>query len=71
MGKPHLNGQPHKSSGGKMVESELVEIPKGWSLGKFGSLVRIVNGYAIKNKDFKEIGEDGFLKIRKCKWQCS
>jgi len=27
---PNENGQPYKSSGGKMVESELGEIPKGW-----------------------------------------
>jgi len=60
MGKPHLNGQPHKSSGGKMVESELVEIPKGWSLGKFGSLVRIVNGLQLKTKTLKKLVKTAF-----------
>ncbi len=29
---PNENGQPYKSSGGEMVESELGEIPKGWSV---------------------------------------
>ena len=27
---PNENGEPYKSSGGEMVESELGEIPKGW-----------------------------------------
>ena len=30
---PNENGQPYKSSGGKMVESELGEIPEGWRVG--------------------------------------
>ena len=30
---PNEEGKPYKSSGGKMVESELGEIPKGWSVG--------------------------------------
>lgn len=29
---PNENGEPYKSSGGEMVESELGEIPKGWEL---------------------------------------
>jgi len=30
---PNVQGQPYKSSGGEMVESELGEIPKGWEVG--------------------------------------
>lgn len=30
---PNEDGKPYKSSGGEMVESELGEIPKGWSTG--------------------------------------
>lgn len=30
---PNENGKPYKSSGGEMVESELVMIPKGWRVG--------------------------------------
>jgi type I restriction enzyme S subunit len=30
---PNEEGKPYKSSGGKMVESELGEIPEGWSVG--------------------------------------
>ncbi|WP_367912858.1 restriction endonuclease subunit S [Bacillus pumilus] len=31
--------QPYKSSGGKMVESELGEIPKDWVIGKAGNIL--------------------------------
>lgn len=54
----------YKSSGGKMVDSELGEIPKGWEVGTFGDLCKIVNGYAFKSKDFEETGSNGILKIR-------
>ena len=33
---PDKNGNPYKSSGGKMIESELGEIPKGWKIGFLG-----------------------------------
>lgn len=38
---PNENGEPYKSSGGEMVESELGMIPKGWTtttLSKYGNL---------------------------------
>jgi type I restriction enzyme S subunit len=61
---PNQNGEPYKSSGGEMVDSELGEIPKGWEVGTFGDLCKIVNGYAFKSKDFQEKGSNGILKIR-------
>ncbi len=33
---PNENGQPYKSSGGEMVDSELRGIPKGWEVGYLG-----------------------------------
>jgi restriction endonuclease S subunit len=36
---PDANGQPYKSSGGDMVESELGEIPKGWEINKLRDVV--------------------------------
>jgi len=36
MGKPNEQGKPYKSSGGKMVDSELGEIPEGWSVFELG-----------------------------------
>ena len=38
---PNEEGKPYKSSGGKMIESELGEIPKGWRVGKLGEIVEI------------------------------
>jgi type I restriction enzyme S subunit len=38
---PNEDGEPYKSSGGEMVESELGMIPKGWEVKKFGELVKI------------------------------
>jgi len=37
---PNENGEPYKSSGGEMVDSELGEIPKGWELGTFGDVIK-------------------------------
>jgi type I restriction enzyme S subunit len=33
---PNENGEPYKSSGGEMVDSDLVEIPKGWEVERLG-----------------------------------
>lgn len=41
---PNENNQPYKSSGGEMVESELGEIPKGWTVCKLSSLIEITGG---------------------------
>jgi type I restriction enzyme S subunit len=35
---PNKNGEPYKSSGGEMVESELGEIPKGWRVNKLNEV---------------------------------
>lgn len=40
---PDENGQPYKSSGGEMEESELGLIPKGWKVYKLGELVDSVS----------------------------
>jgi type I restriction enzyme S subunit len=41
---PNEAGQPYKSSGGEMVESELGEIPKGWIVKKLGSFCTVKGG---------------------------
>lgn len=41
---PDENGNPYKSSGGKMVESELGMIPEGWSVGRISDLGKVVGG---------------------------
>ncbi len=61
---PNEEGKPYKSSGGKMIESELGEIPEGWRVGKLGELIKIQNGYAFKSKDFLNKGDIGIIKIK-------
>jgi type I restriction enzyme S subunit len=39
---PNENGEPYKSSGGEMVESELGEIPKGWEVGNLNQIAQLV-----------------------------
>ena len=41
---PNENGEPYKSSGGEMVESELGEIPKGWEVKRLKQLLTIKRG---------------------------
>ncbi|MCL4337530.1 MAG: restriction endonuclease subunit S [Candidatus Thermoplasmatota archaeon] len=41
---PDENGQPYKSSGGEMVDSELGEIPNEWKIGKIKDLATVTSG---------------------------
>jgi type I restriction enzyme S subunit len=41
---PNENGEPYKSSGGEMVESELGMIPKGWKITRLGNIIEIASG---------------------------
>jgi type I restriction enzyme S subunit len=61
---PDENGNPYKSNGGEMVESELGEIPKGWRVGRLSEIAAYLNGLAMQN--FPPISEGCFpvLKIR-------
>lgn len=36
---PDKNGKPYKASGGKMIDSELGEIPEGWRVGKLEEFI--------------------------------
>jgi type I restriction enzyme, S subunit len=49
---PNENGEPYKSSGGEMVESELGLVPKGWNVGCLSDLIEIRYG-----KDHKKLKE--------------
>lgn len=46
LGKPHLKGQPYKSSGGKMVYNPILkrEIPDGWKTTTIGKTFKTVLG---------------------------
>ena len=54
---PDKNGNPYKSSGGKMVESELGEIPEGWESGKVHEEFNITMGQSPPGTSYNEIGE--------------
>lgn len=41
---PNENGEPYKSSGGELVESELGEIPKGWEVSEIGLVAKLGAG---------------------------
>jgi type I restriction enzyme S subunit len=49
---PNENGEPYKSSGGEMVESELGEIPKGWEVVELSNLLTVKYG-----KDHKHLSD--------------
>ena len=53
---PNEKGKPYKESGGKMVESELGEVPEGWEVGEIKDICEIKNGFAFKSKDYVENG---------------
>ncbi|WP_051059441.1 restriction endonuclease subunit S [Bhargavaea cecembensis] len=48
---PNSEGYPYKSSGGKMVESELGEIPEGWGIRELGSILELSYGKPLKKQD--------------------
>lgn len=54
---PNEDGEPYKSSGGEMIESELGMIPKGWEVVKLNSVVDICYG---KNLPTKNLLSDGY-----------
>jgi len=50
---PNENGEPYKTSGGEMVESELGMIPKGWYVDNLGKYVEVVKGCSYSSIDLK------------------
>ena len=49
---PDENGQPYLDSGGKMIDSELGEIPEGWRFGKLGDELEVVMGQSPKGETY-------------------
>ncbi|MFD3220600.1 restriction endonuclease subunit S [Staphylococcus saprophyticus] len=47
---PDENGNPYKSSGGEMIDSELGKTPKNWKVDEIGSYIKIKSGKRPKNK---------------------
>jgi type I restriction enzyme S subunit len=44
---PSADGKPYKSSGGKMMDSELGEIPEGWRVGRLSNIAQVDWGIQI------------------------
>ena len=62
---PDENGKPYKSSGGRMVDSELGEIPEGWKVTNLEEIsIDIITGKTPNTKQKENYGEDiPFIKI--------
>jgi len=58
---PDANGQPYKSSGGKMVYNKALkrEIPDGWAVNSIGKCATVKKGELITKKTIK----DGYVKV--------
>lgn len=48
---PNDEGKPYKSSGGRMIASEMGEIPEGWSVGSLRDLVTFSYGKPLKENE--------------------
>ena len=51
---PNENGEPYKSSAGRMVDSELGKIPREWKVGKLANYVKAIKGCSYRSEDLKE-----------------
>src|SRR4030042_615558 len=55
---PNEKGKPYKSSGGKMVDSELGEIPEGWEIKEINDCGKVVCGKTPPTKDEDNYGSE-------------
>lgn len=62
---PDENGNPYKSSGGEMVDSELGEIPKSWTVKNLDDIANYVNGLAMQK--YKHVDDKLSLPVVKIK----
>lgn len=58
---PYKNGKPYNSSGGKMVDSELGEIPDGWIVNEISDCGEVVCGKTPPTVAKDNYGEDIFF----------
>jgi len=54
---PNEQGQPYKTSGGEMMESELGEIPKGWECLALYDLADYINGTSFKKNEIGNVAD--------------
>ncbi|MEI0485169.1 restriction endonuclease subunit S [Brachyspira intermedia] len=51
---PNEEGKPYKKSGGKMIESELGEIPGGWEVTSLENILKVIKGKKTKETHIKK-----------------
>lgn len=61
---PNEDGQPYKSSGGKMIDSELGEIPENWNVVPFKDIAETTNGYSYKGNELVDESSVGMVTIK-------
>lgn len=65
---PNEDGEPYKSSGGEMVESEMGMIPKGWEVRTVEDAASVVSKGTTPTKKDMDAATDGltikFLKVK-------
>ena len=61
---PNAKDKPYKENGGKMIDSELGQIPEGWQVGKIKDLVDILSGFAFSSSDFTQKGQYRLVTIK-------
>ncbi|GGD28885.1 restriction endonuclease subunit S [Pontibacillus salipaludis] len=65
---PNEEGEPYRSSGGKMIESEIGLIPEGWSITKLGNIGATVSkGTTPTRKDIDNAIDESavdFIKVK-------
>jgi type I restriction enzyme S subunit len=61
---PNSQGKPYRASGGRMIGSELGEIPEGWRVGRIKSLIDVLSGFAFSSLDFSQDGRYKLVTIK-------
>jgi len=62
---PNENGEPYKSSGGEMVDSELGLLPKGWNVRSLNKIANFLNGLAMQK--YRPENSENYLPVLKIK----
>jgi len=61
---PNSQGKPYKASGGKMIDSEIGEIPEGWSALYLKDIVDLVSGYSYKGDELQEKATEALVTLK-------
>lgn len=64
---PDEDGNPYKSSGGEMIDSELGEIPKGWKVKSLDEIANYINGLAMQKYPANKEESLPIVKIKELK----